>query len=651
MRRSHRTIRFRLTVGFMAVVLAANTAISAITVIHIGNVLLDEVQTRVRLNLNSARQVYDSRLRELAHYLNGVGLDRLRFAPTTVSEPSEALDVLLTKIKEEGELDIVQLVSPMGTIVHRTGSSKHPAGGIHNNPLVEEVLRSRLVQSGTVVFSAEELVREDDSLPELVRMKLLPTEAARATSRTIHDGGMAMAVAVPVQGPQGEFSGVLFAAKLLNQRFDMVDAIRNQVFQGQVWKGKELGTATIFQDDVRIATNVMSLDGTRAVGTRLSAEVYEAVVERGESWADRAFVVNDWYITAYEPIRDPRDQVIGVLYVGLLEEPFSRPHRLFQILFPLLMAITSAVSFGLYLLVTKSILQPVGRIIGLSKKVIAGDLTPRLGIRPPGEMGVLCEAVDRMADAIVEREGKLKELAARQIGKSQKLAAVGRLAAGIAHEINNPLTGVLTFSHLVKEKPNLTEADRRDLDVVIRETTRVREIVRGLLDFARETPSEKRPTDLNAVISRTIKLFRSQKDVRIAVREQLDPTLPTVNADPNQLQQVFLNLCLNAWEAMPGGGTLTITSVQERGMAVVQIDDTGTGIDPELLDRIFEPFFTTKAPGKGTGLGLSVSYGIIQQHEGTMTVESAKGLGTRFVVSLPIPEGRVMIRNQEEEQS
>jgi two-component system NtrC family sensor kinase len=648
MLKSNRTIRFRLTIGFMAVVLAANAAILAVTVIHISNVLLGEVQTRVRLNLNSARQVYDSRLRDLAHYLKGVSLDRWRFAHAGETEHQEDLDALLAKIKTEGQLDVVCFVSPDGTVLRRAGSKDVHGDDVRGNPLIDAVIRTHTTQSGTIVLSQAELAIEDSSLVDWVRMDILPTEAARPTSRVEHNDGMAMAAAVPVYGTAGEFSGVLCAATLLNNRFDMVDAIKNQVFQDQVWKGKELGTATLFQDDVRIATNVMSLDGTRAVGTRLSAEVYEAVVEREEVWADRAFVVNDWYITAYEPIHDPRGRVVGVLYVGLLEEPFSGPQHLFQFLFPLLMAITTIVSFGLYLLVTKSILKPVGRIIGLSKKVVAGDLTPRLGIRPPGEMGVLCEAIDRMADAVVEREEKLKELATRQIGRSQKLAAVGRLAAGIAHEINNPLTGVLTFSHLVKEKPNLTEADRKDLDVVIRETTRVREIVRGLLDFARETPSEKRPVDLNAVISRTIKLFRSQKDVRIAIQEYLDPLLPQVYADPNQLQQVFLNLCLNAWEAMPSGGALTFTTAHEQGGIAVRVEDTGTGIEPQLLDRIFEPFFTTKAPGKGTGLGLSISYGIIQQHDGTMTVESTPGQGTRFTVFLPIAEGRDMIRHGEE---
>ncbi len=220
--------------------------------------------------------------------------------------------------------------------------------------------------------------------------------------------------------------------------------------------------------------------------------------------------------------------------------------------------------------------------------------------------------------------------------EAEKMTAIGRLAAGVAHEINNPLTGVLTFAHLLREKENMDQQDKQDLDLVINETTRAAEIVRGLLDFAREGPAAKEPLDLNDVIRQTIRLLGNQNAFQqIMVVEDLAENLPKVDGDMNQLQQVLLNLSLNACEAMPDGGTLLISTSAEDAKVLVKVTDTGCGISSEQLDQIFEPFFSTKPVGKGTGLGLSVSYGIVQQHGGALEVESEEGNGTTFTVVLP----------------
>lgn len=251
-------------------------------------------------------------------------------------------------------------------------------------------------------------------------------------------------------------------------------------------------------------------------------------------------------------------------------------------------------------------------------------------------MGDLCEAVDAMADAVLNREEQLKQATSQQIGRSEKLASVGRLAAGIAHEINNPLTGVLTFAHLLRDKPNMSDEDREDLNLIINETTRVSQIVRGLLDFAREHPSRKEALDLNEIIQKTVKLIRNQKEFKnIVIDQNLTDPLPQVDGDINQIQQVLLNLTLNACEAMPQGGTMTISTLTRENHVLIRIEDTGHGIAPDDLDQIFEPFFSTKLPGKGTGLGLSVSYGIIQQHGGYIEVQSEQNKGAVFTIFLP----------------
>jgi two-component system NtrC family sensor kinase len=282
------------------------------------------------------------------------------------------------------------------------------------------------------------------------------------------------------------------------------------------------------------------------------------------------------------------------------------------------------------------VLRPVGRVIAMARRVVRGDLSARVKIRPPGEIGVLCQAIDQMADAVVEREQRLKELTGQQIGHSEKLASLGRLAAGVAHEINNPLTGVLTFAHLLREKSNMDDQDRQDLDLIIHETSRAADIVRGLLDFARERAAVKEALYINDVIQKTIRLIRNQKLFdQIVIEEELACDLPQVEGDMNQLQQVLLNLSLNACEAMPNGGRIVIRSNVDGNHVVVKVIDSGTGIRREHYDHVFEPFFTTKPAGKGTGLGLSVSYGIVRQHGGALDFESQEGRGTTFTIVLP----------------
>jgi two-component system NtrC family sensor kinase len=241
-----------------------------------------------------------------------------------------------------------------------------------------------------------------------------------------------------------------------------------------------------------------------------------------------------------------------------------------------------------------------------------------------------------MAESIQRREHQLDQLTRQQIGRSEKLASIGRLAAGIAHEINNPLTGVLTFAHLIRDRQPEQSQDREDVELIIHETQRAAEVVQGLLDFARERPVSKRELDVNAVIQRMVRLVENQKEMRrVHIEQSYDEDLPTILGDANQLQQVLLNLFLNAAAAMPDGGILQVSTRREDADVVVDVADSGCGILPEHLDKIFDPFFTTKPVGQGTGLGLSVSYGIIEQHGGSIEVESQPDNGSCFTIRLP----------------
>ena len=282
-------------------------------------------------------------------------------------------------------------------------------------------------------------------------------------------------------------------------------------------------------------------------------------------------------------------------------------------------------------------LKPIDGVVAVCRKLMQGELNSRCKISPSGEMGLLCSSINQMADAFEKFEENLLKETQLQIGQSEKLAAIGRLAAGVAHEINNPLTSILNFTHFLKDKENNDEETLRDLNVIIDETNRVRKIVRELLDFARQTPATIEEIDINQVLRQLIGLIVKQKEFRNnRFIDDFDPALGSINADKNQVQQVFLNLLLNSAESIPGeGGTITIRTSNENQHCIVYISDTGCGIKPDELGKIFDPFYTTKPVGKGTGLGLSVSYGIVKQYGGEIHCESMVGQGTTFSVTFP----------------
>jgi len=242
----------------------------------------------------------------------------------------------------------------------------------------------------------------------------------------------------------------------------------------------------------------------------------------------------------------------------------------------------------------------------------------------------------------IKMEKKLQETQL-QLLQSEKMASLGKLAAGVAHEINNPLGGIMIFSKMLLEDLPADDPRIGDLERICQEATRCKEIVKGLLEFARQTSYKMEPTDLNRALQQGISLLENQALFHnIRIIKDLEPNLPLIMANAGQLNQVFMNIILNAAEAMQGQGTLTVRTRLGPGEETVLIEftDTGCGIKEEHLTRIFDPFFTTKEVGKGTGLGLAMSYGIVEKHRGRIWVKSKEGAGATFFIELPIrPEG------------
>ena len=306
----------------------------------------------------------------------------------------------------------------------------------------------------------------------------------------------------------------------------------------------------------------------------------------------------------------------------------------------------------------KFVSTPVSILAEGMKKVAAGDLDHKVEINTRDEMGELAQCFNAMTADLskakveliewghtLEKKVEEKTLAIKkaqeQLIQSEKLASLGRMSAGVAHEINNPLTGVVTFGHLLRQKFPEGSEERQDIEVIIEQANRCSNIIKGLLGFSRATSADKNEENINTLLKRSLEIMSHKADFfDIKFITRCDETLPPVKAGGLQLQQVFLNMILNAADAMDGKGTLTISTrkVVDSGQAFAEVEfaDTGCGISEEDMKKIFEPFFTTKPVGKGTGLGLAVSYGIIKDHGGNIIVKSEVGKGTSFFVRIPL---------------
>lgn len=317
------------------------------------------------------------------------------------------------------------------------------------------------------------------------------------------------------------------------------------------------------------------------------------------------------------------------------------------------------------LLVQRAVYRPLADLKDCAARLADGDLEQKIPVRSGDEFGQLAESFNSVTRALRKSRDELQEwghtlehkvaeatlslqLAQAEAVRGEKLASVGLLAAGIAHELNNPLTGILTFSHLVRKQMADGSPEAEDLDLVIQETKRCAVIIRRLLDFAREKTPEKKYSDLNGLVEQTTQLIAQSAQIAdIEIVLDLGESLPPVWIDEDLVKQVIMNLLVNAQHAIENTGSITIrTKIFPGGgsdgddkagpMAEITITDTGCGIPEENLQRIFDPFFTTKGVGKGTGLGLSVSHGTIAAHGGVIEVDSTVGVGTEFRIYLPL---------------
>ena len=608
-----------------------------------GNAAYDRLLiTKVRSDLAVARGYFGQVLSEVGSGTQAVASSHsLHVALAQHDLPG--LQALL--IKERGRLgfDFINFYSPQGVRLAADSPLKQSNGGTGS------FLKGKIGQTSLARLQTSDLLSLAPQLADRIQIPLIATRGAAPTRRIIEDRALVMLSTMPVLGADGKTLALLRGGVLLNQNLGLIDHINRIVYpEGSLPLGSH-GTATLFMDDVRITTNVRLFQNQRAIGTRVSQAVRDAVLQRGDTWLDRAFVVDDWYVSAYEPLLDANGQRVGMLYVGFLEAPFrSVKYGLLALIagiFLLVMLLAAVFSVRW----ARSIFRPVEQMNRTMQRVEDGDTGARVGaVEARDEIGALANHLDQLLNVIDDKTRTLQRGAAEldakviartqelaqsntslqqaqlQLIKSEKLAAIGQLTASVAHEINNPIAVMQGNLDLMREL--LGERARPvavELKLLDQQVDRMRLIVTQLLQYARPTDyaGYVQPVDVNLTLNNSLVLvghLLAHTGIEV-VRDWQATSVVGINAQ--ELQRVVINLLSNAIQAMPAGGTLLLHTHNQRDQqghpgVVIEVCDTGAGLSPDTQEKLFRPFFTTKS--EGNGLGLWISVGLVERYGGSI---------------------------------
>ncbi len=622
------SIRTRLALGAILTLMVAAAATVIVGVWLFENSVAEQALSKTQHDLRSARLIYDAALDELGNKVR-ISAFNTNLRSALLRGEMDGVASELEELRVREGLDVLDVLDMQGRVVLRARRPGDRGDDMSGDPLVRRVLSGTNLVTGTTVVPAAALGREDPRLAERARVRL------DEPGPEVRDG-LVMQAAALVVNHDGVRIGVLWGWKLLNHDVAIVDRIKSTLYQGEVYRGREIGEGTLCLGDVRVATNAV-LGEQRAVGSRVDPVVRQVVLEGGTTRVDRADVVGEQHLTAYEPIKDVGGSVVGILCLGIPEARYTDVGR--RALYIFLALSTAALLLAVVVsgVVARGVAVPIRQLVATAQALGRGEMDARWrGGSQVTEVGLLGAHLNEMADAIRDRDAQLRHRTQEQIGRAERLAMIGRLAAGVAHEINNPLGGIMLFSNLLLRKAP-EGPQRENLTRICEETKRCQRIVAGLLDFARHREPKVEPLVLHDVLEKTLDLVRQQAaflNIHIEVDYHDDDA---VAADASQLQQVFMNIVMNAAEAMGGRGKLKIrTHLADGGNAVqATVEDTGCGMTEEQLDRLFEPFFTTKEVGHGTGLGMSISRGIVESHGGTIWALSEVGTGTQVHVTIP----------------
>jgi two-component system NtrC family sensor kinase len=564
----------------------------------------------------------------------------------------------LQEIKQSAGLSFVQLLDKRQCKLVNIPLCQH-----FNSKLVDAASHGK-GGSAVEIFSALQLESINESLAQLARVQIKNTQNATSTQKSVEDRAMVLHLAYPLIDANGDVRAILSGGVLMNRNNAFVDQIKQTVYSEGSLHTQSVGTVTLFLDDVRISTNVPDHDqiGGRAIGTRVSTQVREKVLIEGERWLDRAFVVNDWYISGYLPIVDSAGERVGMIYAGFLESPFRQ--ELYSWLWQLLLLVALVLIGCTFIVIhgAKSIFYPIENMAKVITAIRSGY---RQRIHLPNdtslELLTLAQQFNLMLDQLenqhdhIEQEAGLLEVkiskrtqalnqhinllksTREQLIAKEKLAVIGQLTAGIAHEINNPTAVILGHLDLMSTELKGCGYDAQDdINIMLQQVERIRTLINDLLLLSRpedhfETVSH---IDVNELIQAT-KILVKHDLLRKNISLLFD-LRATVLATGNRqkYQQVLINLLINAIAASNNSSEIKISTRNWKGFVIIVVADKGCGMPIKTVERIFDPFYSqTKG---GTGLGLSISYSLLQSQKAQISVHSKIDSGTSFCLWLPL---------------
>jgi two-component system NtrC family sensor kinase len=634
----HHTLQKKIIFSFLIVVVVGGSVALALGIVLYGKTVLERAQQRVKMDINSAWMVYNQRIETLA-LLVQLTAKRDILIEALKQKNISPLQSLLEKVRIDNNLDFLVLTDARGLVVVRGRYPYNAGDDQSNDAMVAQSLGGKPI-SGTQILPQELLNKEGEGLAEQAFMLFVKTPRTAPRARDRETEGMVIKAAVPVFDNNDELLGVLYGGVLLNRNYEVVDRIKDIVYKSETYQGKEIGTATIFQWDLRISTNVKNSKGLRAIGTRVSEDVYRKVLENGEPFIGRAYVVNANYITAYEPIRDVNGTILGILYVGILEQPFIDVRNQVVLFFLgiALVGVVVALIIGYFL--ARSISKPIAKLAYATYEVSQGHFPATLDVTSDDEIGQLAQSFLYMSQSLKQTMSDLKELNKRYLG----------LLGFTTHELKQPL-GVLKgylimlqdetlgklSTTLQKEAILEMKSNVNTLNDMIQKYLQLTKIEAGKLVV------EKRQINLfEEAIAPVLEGESSQLDIKnmkieVERRDQLEKL--TVTADPILMRIVFSNLITNAIKYGITGGIITLGFREKDEWYRFHVKNEGPGIPENKLTAVFEKFtrIDYKELGKqlGTGLGLYNTKEIIEKHGGTIWAESEEGKWANFIFEIP----------------
>jgi two-component system NtrC family sensor kinase len=576
--------------------------------------IIDRAQRKVRDNLRTARSFYTGEIERIEN----------AFKLVTFTEDIPAM-------RKKMNLHYLQSVTVAG---------KEQA----QSEIVRAAFEMRQGVGGTRIMTRAEFSKINPVLEGATKILIKPTPMALPTDKKELDSVMAKEYALPVLDAQGNVVRVYYGGRIINRDCELVDRIQYLVFGSEQYHSKPVGTVTIFQDDTRISTNVLDENGQRAVGTRVSAQVYEKVAGKGEVWDDRAFVVSAWYKTAYEPIKNIHGQIIGILYVGVLAEPFDAMARQVFLMFIAIVAGSTVLAAMLSFILANGISRPLTQLLGATKKLSGGDLGYAVG----GKTGVF--ELDNLADSFNEMSARLHERDKSLKLSNERLAELNKryvdLIGFVAHELKGILASVVINVHSMRDQllGSTNEKQKRALDSSARSLDYLTSTVKKFLNLGQIEKGELKAGKADVRIRKEV--FNAVVDSMATLAERKNMTIRNeiaedlvVHADPELLRVAVNNLVSNAVKYGTEHGTILLKSCLCDGFAQIEVYNDSVPISEQEKGKLFERFSrldnAVTRSAKGTGLGLFITKQIIAVHGGKIWVEPREK-GNSFIFQLAV---------------